>query len=50
MSRRSKRKSQLFESVLFLAIIGIFAGALGGFGIGLLTGRTSSTPASVTAK
>jgi hypothetical protein len=50
MSRRTKPKSLLFENVAFLAMIGILAGALGGFGVGLMTGRTASSSTPSTAK
>ncbi len=39
--RRSK--GSLFDSVIMLALMGILAGAIGGFGIGLMTSRSSST-------
>jgi hypothetical protein len=44
-----RSKSSLFDSVIMLALMGILAGAIGGFGIGLMTSRSSSTSTS-TAK
>lgn len=42
----SKHKSSLFDSVIMLAIMGILAGAIGGFGIGLVTSKSSSSASS----
>jgi hypothetical protein len=44
-----KRKGSIFESVGFLVIVGILAGAVGGLAIGVVTGRTPTTTTS-TAK
>jgi hypothetical protein len=49
MGHRTNRKSSLFENIAFLALIGVLAGALGGLGVGVITGRTPSA-ASSTAK
>lgn len=40
------RKSSLFDSVIMLAIMGILAGAIGGFGIGLMTSKSSTASSS----
>jgi hypothetical protein len=44
-----KRKRSLLESVGFLVIVGIVAGAIGGLAIGVVTGRAPSSSTS-TAK
>jgi hypothetical protein len=41
------RKNSIFDSVVFLALIGILAGAVGGIGIGLVV--KSATTASGTS-
>jgi hypothetical protein len=46
--RRSK--GSLFDSVIMLALMGILAGAIGGFGIGLMTSKSTSSSSSSTAK
>jgi hypothetical protein len=43
-----KRKRPILESVGFLVVVGIVAGALGGLAIGVVTGRTPA--ATSTAK
>jgi hypothetical protein len=44
------RKSSLFDSVIMLAIMGILAGAIGGYGIGLMTSKSSTTSSSSPGK
>lgn len=46
----SRSKSSLFDSVIMLAIMGILAGAIGGYGIGLMTSKSSTTSSSSSAK
>jgi hypothetical protein len=41
-----KRKRSLLESVGFLVVVGIVAGAIGGLAIGVVTGRTPSSATS----
>jgi hypothetical protein len=36
-------KTTIFDSIPVLILIGILAGAMGGLGIGLVTGRASSS-------
>jgi hypothetical protein len=50
MNRRTSRKSLPLDNVAFLAIIGILAGALGGLGVGLVTGRAPASAATSTSK
>jgi hypothetical protein len=46
-----RSKGSIFDSVIMLALMGILAGAIGGFGIGLMTSRSSaSSSSSSTAK
>jgi hypothetical protein len=44
-----RTKGSLFDSVIMLALMGILAGAIGGFGIGLMTSKKSDSSSS-TAK
>jgi hypothetical protein len=44
----NRGKQTLVESVLVLALMGIVAGALGGFAIGVVTSPKSSTASSAT--
>ena len=44
------RRDSIFDSIAFLAIIGILAGAIGGLGIGMMSKATSSTSTSTTSK
>ena len=37
-----KSKTSILENILVLALIGILIGGIAGFGIGALTGRSSS--------
>jgi len=46
MSRRRKYRSPLFDRFATLAIIGLLAGVLGGVGIGIISGKTSSSSAA----
>ncbi|HEY3973304.1 MAG TPA: hypothetical protein VGM18_09890 [Candidatus Sulfotelmatobacter sp.] len=46
---RKKRRS-LFDRIAFLAVIGVLAGAVGGLGIGVITGKTASSPAASTPR
>jgi ABC-type nitrate/sulfonate/bicarbonate transport system permease component len=41
-----KSKSSILENVLVLALIGILIGGIAGFGIGVLTGRSSAASSS----
>ena len=41
-----RSQQSIFESFRFLIVIGVLAGALGGLAIGVITGRTPSTPAA----
>jgi hypothetical protein len=41
-----RQKGSILESVYFLAIIGLLAGALGGLAVGIVTGRPASTTSS----
>ncbi len=45
-----RSKGSIFDSFIMLAIMGILAGAIGGFGIGLMTSRSSSTSSSSAVK
>src|ERR1700689_3052396 len=45
-----RSKGSIFDSVIMLAIMGILAGAIGGFGIGLMTSRSSSSSSSSAVK
>lgn len=45
-----RSKGSMFESVIMLAIMGILAGAIGGFGIGLVTQKSSTSSSSSSAK
>jgi hypothetical protein len=46
----SRSKGSLFDSFIMLAIMGILAGAIGGFGIGIMTSKSSASSSSSTAK
>jgi hypothetical protein len=48
MSLRTSRRSSLFNSIAALAMMGLLAGAIGGFGVGLLS-KAGSSLASSTA-
>ncbi|MGD0989408.1 MAG: hypothetical protein ABR874_16470 [Candidatus Sulfotelmatobacter sp.] len=48
MSRRGK--SSLIESALVLALMGIVAGAVGGFAVGIVTTPKASSATTSTAK
>jgi type II secretory pathway pseudopilin PulG len=43
---RSHGKTTLVESAIVLALLGILAGAVGGFAIGAVTSKTASSSAS----
>jgi hypothetical protein len=43
---RNGGQKSLMENVLVLALMGILAGAAGGLAIGIVTGRTASTPST----
>ena len=41
-----RQKGSILESIYFLAVIGLLAGALGGLAVGIVTGRPPSSAAS----
>jgi len=41
-----QRKKPLITNILVLALMGILAGAAGGFAIGIVTGRSTSSSAA----
>ncbi|MGP0019201.1 MAG: hypothetical protein ACLPHP_11575 [Candidatus Sulfotelmatobacter sp.] len=49
MSRDSNQKGSLLDRVAVLAIMGLLAGAIGGFGIGIVTQKSASTTPSTSS-
>jgi hypothetical protein len=50
MSRSGRGKSTFIENTLLLALMGILAGAIGGFAVGVVTTPKASSAASSAAK
>jgi len=44
-----RHRNSIFESIVVLALVGFLAGAIGGYGVGLLSKSTSSASSSSSA-